>query len=313
VTSRCPVAKTPHYPGPRVRPPVDVVVPFFGSSAELVELCEHLDALAVGQDDTISVVDNRPAPSPAHGGGGRVRVVPAPELQTSYFARNRGAEAGHAPWLLFVDADVRVPTDLIDRYFETDPAPDTAVLAGEIRNEPIMDGDRRSAAERYAYLAELFAQHKTLDNAAFAYAMTANCAIRRDAFESIGGFVDHIISGGDADICFRLRQAGYGLEARDDAAVTHVSRPTVRKLLRQSARHGSGAAWLHALYPGFSKPGRLLGLAVRSSRAFALAAVAAIRGDRDRALVTSIDAARSIAFEMGRRRSNEVSAPPARA
>ena len=296
-----------------MRPAVDVVVPFYGSTAELAELCTHLNDLAVREDDTISVVDNRPTPSPWGGARGRVRIVPAPELQTSYYARNRGAAAGHAPWLLFVDADVRVPPDLIDRYFERPAAAETAVLAGEIRNEATVSGERHSAAERYAYLAELFAQRKTFDNAEFAYAMTANCAIRRDAFERVGGFVDHIVSGGDADICFRIRRAGWGLEARDEAAVTHVSRPTVRKLLRQSARHGSGAAWLHAVYPGFSKPGRLIGLVVRSGRAFALAGAAAIRGDGDRALVTSIDAARSIAFEMGRRRSNEVPARSARA
>ena len=296
-----------------MRPAVDVVVPFFGSTAELTELCTHLNDLAVREDDTISVVDNRPTTSPSGGAPGRVRIVPAPELQTSYYARNQGAATGQAPWLLFVDADVRVPPDLIDRYFETPPEQDTAVLAGEIRNEPTVSGERHTAAERYAYLAELFAQRKTFVNADFAYAMTANCAIRRDAFERVGGFVDHIVSGGDADICFRIRHAGWGLEARDDAAVTHVSRPTVRKLLRQSARHGSGAAWLHAVYPGFSKPGRLIGLVVRSGRAFALAGVAAIRGDGDGALVTSIDAARSIAFEMGRRRSNEVTAHSARA
>jgi GT2 family glycosyltransferase len=289
-----------------MRPAVDVVVPFMGSGPELTELCRHLESLTVRDDDTISVVDNRPAPQAVSVAFARVRIISASELQTSYYARNRGARGGHAPWLLFIDSDVRVPPDLIDQYFEPPPSAETAVLAGEILNEPVLPGQRRSAAERYAYLAELFAQRNTFKSANFAYAMTANCAIRREAFEGVGGFVDHIVSGGDADICFRIRQAGWGLEARDDAQVTHLSRPTVRKLLRQAARHGAGAAWLHATYPGFSKPARLLGLAARSGWALIAAAVAAIRGDHDRALVSSIDAARSIAFEMGRRRSNEV-------
>jgi hypothetical protein len=34
-----------------------------------------------------------------------------------------------------------------------------------------------------------------------------------------------------------------------------------------------------------------------------------VRGNRDQALVTSIDAVRSVAFEAGRRASNEVSPP----
>ena len=36
------------------------------------------------------------------------------------------------------------------------------------------------------------------------YAQTAHCAVRRSAFEAVGGFREDIRSGGDADLCFRL-------------------------------------------------------------------------------------------------------------
>ena len=294
-----------------MRPAVDVVVPFMGSESELLKLCHHLNCLDLAGEDTISVVDNRPVADAVLRHAGRVRILPAPERQTSYYARNRGAATGHAPWSLFVDADVLVPPDLVDRYFDEPPTERVGVLAGDIKNEALVNDGRQSAAERYAHLAELFAQRRTFASGDFGYAMTANCVIRREAFEAVGGFVDHIVSGGDADICFRIRRAGWQLEARYEAAVTHLSRPTVRTLLRQSARHGSGAAWLHAAYPGFSKPGRVVGVVGRSTIAFVGAGIAAARGDRDRAVVSSIDAARSIAFEIGRRRSNEVPARPA--
>ena len=50
-----------------------------------------------------------------------MRVISAQGVQSSYYARNRGAAAGSAPWLLFVDADVRVDRNLIDRYFVPPP------------------------------------------------------------------------------------------------------------------------------------------------------------------------------------------------
>ncbi|MGH2870791.1 MAG: glycosyltransferase [Solirubrobacteraceae bacterium] len=292
-----------------MRPTVDVVVPFVGPDAELTELCQHIGALDLREGDSAVVVDNRPAAGSEDRVINGVRVIGAPELQTSYHARNRGAQAGHAAWLVFVDADVRVPADLIESYFEPEPGDQTGVLAGEIGNETVTGGERRALAVRYAHLAELFAQRKTLETGEFAYAMTANCAIRRTAFAAVTGFVDNVRSGGDADICFRIVRAGWEIESRSHAAVTHVNRPTVRKLVRQSARHGSGAAWLNRVYPGFSRPSRLSGLLYRSTRALLAAVISVVQGNRDQALVTSIDAVRSVAFEAGRRASNEVSPP----
>jgi GT2 family glycosyltransferase len=296
-----------------MRPDVDVVIPFHGPDTELIELCEHLALLPIRQGDSVVVVDNRPTAGIADRSLAGVPVVGAPGLQTSYHARNRGARRGHAPWLVFVDADVRVPPDLLDSYFDPEPEPTTGILAGEIGNEVVPDGDRRALAVRYAHLVELFAQRRTMEAGDFAYAMTANCAIRRTAFENVGGFIENIRSGGDADMCFRIARTGWRMETRDHAAVIHVNRPTIRKLLRQSARHGSGAAWLHRHYPGFSRPSRISGLLYRSFRTLLTAALARARGDSDSALLASVDVARSIAFEAGRRADNEVSPSLSRA
>lgn len=292
-----------------MRPTVDVVVPFFGSDTDLAELCRGIEGLRLGDGDSAVVVDNRPSAGSEARRVNGVDVMGAPGLQTSYYARNRGAGHGDGEWLLFVDADVRVRADLIGRYFDPEPAESTGILAGEIGNETVDDGARAARAVRYADLAGLFAQRKTMDGGRFAYAMTANCAVRRTAFEAVGGFVENIRSGGDADICFRIVAAGWEMESRSHAAVVHVNRPTVRKLMRQSARHGAGAAWLHRRYPGFSRSSRISGLAFRSARALLSAGVSRARGDRDRSLVASLDVVRSVSFEVGRRVSNEVQAP----
>lgn len=307
-----------------MRPAVDIVVPFVGSSEELESLCRHLDALDLTPGDTITVVDNR---RPGDGRlieRGRLAIVSAPAVQSSYYARNCGARRGSSPWLLFIDADVRAPHDLLQRYFDDTPATTTGVLGGGIHNEPVRRGENQSLAARYSALSGLFDQSRTAVRAEFSYAMTANCAIRRRAFEDVGGFVEHVRSGGDADICFRLRAHGWGLEAREHAAATHLNRPTVRRLIRQSLRHGSGAAWLDSIYPGFSasgasgpadarsiRAGGVFGRALRSLRRLRHAGVALLRGDPEVALVVVLDIVRSIAFSVGRRLPNEVSGPGA--
>src|SRR4051812_47688759 len=92
------------------RAAVDLVVPFAGRDAALRDLLERLDRVALDDADTLTVVDNRRGASTADD----PRVVAAPERQSSYFARNRGAARGTNEWLLFIDADVDPPPGLVD-------------------------------------------------------------------------------------------------------------------------------------------------------------------------------------------------------
>jgi GT2 family glycosyltransferase len=286
------------------RPAVDVVIPFVGPPASLAGLVERMRELALRDGDSLTIVDNRPAGAAEVPGDGGVRVVRAPERQSSYHARNRGAEEGRAPWLLFIDGDVEPPRDLLDRYFDP-PAPDrAAVLAGCVEDEEV--GDESSATARYAMLSRTMGQHNTLDLPGWGYAQTANCAIRRQAFEDVGGFCGDIRSGGDADICFRLRDAGWTLERRDNAAVVHRNRSTLRKLLRQRARHGAGAQWLARRYPGSFPRSRWPGLAAWAFASIGRAALSAARGRRDDALVRAIEPLSVWAYELGRLMSNRV-------
>jgi GT2 family glycosyltransferase/SAM-dependent methyltransferase len=291
----------------RVRPSVDVVVPFRGPAQALASLVERLGRLELGADDTLTVVDNARRPrSFATPGASRIRVVTAAERQSSYHARNRGAAAGEQPWLVFVDADVEPVPDLLDRYFAVAPEPRTAILVGAVRDVSAATSGRESLAERYARASRLIDQSNTLEQAR-PYAKTANCAVLRTAFEQVGGFVDDIRSGGDADLCFRLLDAGWELELRPDAIGQHHGRRRLTALIAQRARHGSGGEWLEARYPGFLGPRRRLpGLA----RDLALGAfnglVAQLRGDADLAAMRVLNPVSNAAFELGRRARNTV-------
>jgi GT2 family glycosyltransferase len=233
------------------RPPVDVVVPFAGSQQALADLLRRLSGLKLAEGDSLVVVDNRPeADGPSELPPGVATIVRAPERQSSYFARNAGARRGEAEWILFIDADVEPPADLLDRYFERAPAARTAVLAGAIDDEGPLPGRRYRAPSGYGHLKP----ESTLGRGRWSYAHTANCAVRRTAFDEVGGFAGEIRSGGDADLCFRLRDAGWALEPREEAAAVHRGRSTLPDFLRQVFRHGSGAAWLNRVHPGSAPP-----------------------------------------------------------
>lgn len=291
------------------RPAADVVVPFAGGEAAFARLARTLARLSLAPGDTLTVVDNRPAaarPLRAAAASPPLRVLRADARQSSYFARNRGAAAGTAPWLVFLDADTTPAPDLLDAYLGNVPGERTGVLAGAVIDAAPAAG--APLAARYAAARADMGQDSTLSQGAWAYAQTANCAVRRAALEAVGGFDERARSGGDADLCFRLRGAGWGLESRPAARVTHAGRARVLDLMRQKARHGAGAAWLEHRHPGSSPPRRKAGLAWWAARRAAGAAAAWRRGERERARHALLEPVLVWCFELGRALPNEAAA-----
>jgi GT2 family glycosyltransferase len=283
------------------RPPVDVVVPFRGTPAELEALRARLARLELGRGDSVLVVDNTPRrDTPA--AEGAVPVVHAGGVATPGFARNRGAARGSAEWLVFVDADVEPSPDLLERYFDPPPAERTALLAGGIVDEAVpADGP---ATARFAYLRATMGQEDMLRD--WGFPKTANAACRRAAFESVGGFREDIRAAEDADLTYRLRAAGWEVERREAATGIHLSRRTLRGFVVQKLLWGAGAAWLARMYPGtFPARGRA-GLVWWGARTAAKGLLSAARSrDRDEAIIALLDPLEHLAYEFGRSLPNE--------
>jgi GT2 family glycosyltransferase len=275
---------------------VDVVVPFAGSDSELERVCELLGSLERAPGDSLIVADNRAGAAQRQ--IGPVRVVAAAGRRSPAHARNRGADLGQAPWLLFIDADVLPQPDLLSRYFEPLPADRTGVLVGGVHDEE--PREHAPAAIRYACLRQAMSQSHGLANPRGPYGQTANLAVRRCAFAAVRGFRPEARRGEDADLCFRLAAAGWALEERLDAAVEHRNRRSIRGLLRQRAVHGWSAAWLERHYPGAFPRRRWPGLAWWSLRRLGAAAQALVRRDSDQALLGALDPLAVWAFELGR-------------
>jgi GT2 family glycosyltransferase len=227
-----------------------VIVPFAGRDEELDGCLAALAALDLRDGDELLVADNRPRPRPG--------VVDARGPASSYFARDVAAARAKGEWLVFVDADCVPEPGLLDAYFDPLPGEGVGVLAGAIEDWV----DRDTAVARHVAARRKLDQANTLAHAR-PYAQTANAAVRRAAFEAVGGWPDPVRSGGDADLCWRLAAAGWRLESRPGARVRHRNRTTLRALLGQLHRHGSGMQWLDRRYPGAFPPPSPRALAAR--------------------------------------------------
>jgi GT2 family glycosyltransferase len=276
------------------RAAVSVVVPFAGASDALDELLEALARLHTRAGDELIVAHNRRAAGAEEHRAGAL-IFGAAGVRAPGYARNRGAERAHNPWLLFLDADTRPEPDLLDAMFRPSPGERTAVLAGEV-----VDVAGPSLAARHAAARQQLSQQHTLSRGAHAYAVSANLAVRADAFSAVRGFAATARAGADADLCLRLRRNGWELEYRPQAVAHHLTRSTLSARLVQLARHGAGAAWVERRHPGAIPALGVSGLARRSAHHLRCAAAELRAGHREEAALQLLDLAGGAAFEAGR-------------
>jgi hypothetical protein len=277
-----------------LRPAVSVVVPFAGDFGDATRIAAQLLGLTTRAADELILVDNTPAgvvgPMPG------VEVVRAARLASSYYARNRGAEAASNGWLLFVDADCLLSAGLLDEFFVEAPGERCGIVAGEIEGDPSQPG----TIPRYARSRSHLAAGPPLRLGPSPAAGTANMLVRRAAWEQLGGFAE-VVSGADFEFSWRAGQAGWQVEQRPGARVRHLHPRTLAELRAKARRYGAGQRWANARFPGANPAPSLVRELSRS-----LGGVLAwgLTARFERARFKALDGAVMLAFARGYRRGD---------
>jgi len=215
-----------------------IIIPTYNDWQRLEKCVGRLHPSVQGMDGyEIIVIDNAGEHNPpewitklVH-----IRLVHEPN-PGSYTARNKGASLATGRFLAFTDSDC---------------VPDSRWLANALaffnRNRCDMIGGtveifRDEGGGDWAYIYEKNLAFQQAVNIAKGHSVTANFFIRRDVFESLGGFDDSIKSGGDFEFSKRAVDSGHTLEYAPDVLVLHPARKSVRTLLKKQRRF---AAWGH--------------------------------------------------------------------
>jgi GT2 family glycosyltransferase len=250
---------------PLDRPPVSLVLPFAGSREAAGETLAGLAALRLGQGDEIIVVDNQPGGSMPDAGG-RVNVLPDATERGSYYARNRGVEVAANDWVLFIDADCRPAPDLLDRLFAAPVPEDCGLIAGGVVSALAQPELAARYARSRGMVSEAFhVSGEGVATGAPPAGITANLAVRRAAFDDVGGFHEGVFSGADIEFCWRVHELGWSLAHRPEARVEHVHPMDVRALLAKARRYGAGRRWVNRRYPGWAPRQRVARPLARSA------------------------------------------------
>lgn len=170
-----------------------------------------------------------------------VVVVEEPADANAARARNLGAAQATGDVLLFVDADVEVHPDAVSRIRAAFAADATlAALFGSYDDAPAAAG----IVSAFRNLLHHHVHHAAPGPASTFW--TGLGAVRREAFDSVGGFDESIPFMEDVDLGMRLAASGARIELDPAVQGTHLKSWSLWQMLRTDFI-GRGVPWVRLL------------------------------------------------------------------
>lgn len=208
---------------------LSIVVPVhFGGEAFRACVAALLEALHP-RDELIVVADGVTDGAWQDLVGTRARLVVSRQTWGPAHARNRGAREATGDVLLFVDADCLVHPDTLNQIrerFSADPHLDA--LIGSYDDAPAAPG----LVSQYRNLLHHHTHQRGPDDVTTFWGACG--AVRREAFDAVGGFDETYRTPSIEDVEFgaRLVGAGYRIRLMRNVQVKHLKQWTAASLIR---------------------------------------------------------------------------------
>jgi glycosyltransferase involved in cell wall biosynthesis len=195
-------------------------------------------------DDELIVVDNGSTDHTAQIAASHGAKVIRESVRNRSRARNAGFENSRGQYAVFLDGDCCPEKNWLASLLAPFADPSIGCVAGEIC---ILNNS--SGLQAYLSAKSYLSQAENFKHPFLPYAGGANLAFRRCVLDTIGVFDEHLFSGHDADLCWRMQlQTGQRIVLVSSAAVSHSQNPSWRALFRQKRRHAHGAVLLYKKY-----------------------------------------------------------------
>ena len=217
----------PAVPGAPNEVRISIVVPVYNGSQGLRECLSALTASSVPGCEIVVVDDASTDDTPSVAAGTGVRLLRLSSNLGPSAARNHGARHAQGDILFFVDADVVLMRGAVRRIGEAfKEHPELSALFGSYDARPRAEG----VVSQYRNLLHHFV-HQTGSPEASTF--WAGCgAVRRAAFEAVGGFDETRRCMEDVELGYRLRRGGYRIRLDKGLQGTHLKRWTLRSVIR---------------------------------------------------------------------------------
>ena len=224
-------------------PSVSVVVPVYNGERTIGSCIKSLLELNYPSSKLeIIVVDNKSKDNTL----GIVRKFPVislveDKIQSSYASRNTGIRKSRGEIIAFTDSDCIADKNWVSSAVECFEDEQIGCVAGKIQGYSPSN-----------YIEEYLIKTNSLtqgSNRFLPYAQTANAIYRRQVFDAIGLFEENWISGGDADMTWRMQlHSKYKLVPCEGSLIYHVHRSTLKGFFRQRKTWGYGEVAMYKKY-----------------------------------------------------------------
>jgi hypothetical protein len=278
-------------------PGLSVVIPVKERVPQTRRLLESLREAATACEEPVEILlvdDSGPADARAHQdtcAAFGARYLRGPRHVGA--KRNAGVRAAAHDLILFVDSDCLATPQLLQRHTKTlrDGVEHVGAVAGPTFvqgvDSPVFRVMARSKLLNSAF--EWPAQASTVG-----WATTSNLAVRRAAFEAVGGFAERpltVVGGEDVDLGLRLTAAGHRIVCDAEAVVVHdkSSIESLATVCRRLVTYGKSGQWLLDVHPGRGRP-KLNRVSTLSATAVAGAATAPFSAGAGLLLVPAVAA-----------------------
>ncbi len=209
-------------------PTVSVIVPVHNGGSGFAKCVESLRAAEPPPEEIIVVADGNADGSwrLAEELGAEVLRIPTPGGPAR--ARNLGAKKAAGDIIFFVDADVTIPQDAVNRIatlFKDEPA--LAAAIGSYDDTP----EESNFISQYKNLFHHYIHQNSKPEASTFWGACG--AIRREIFLSMGGFNEKYQRAciEDIELGYRLKRAGFKIRLAKELRIKHLKRWNIVSLV----------------------------------------------------------------------------------
>jgi len=214
---------------PSTRPVITFVIPALNVEATLDRCLDAIVAAAAGHHAEVLVIDNGSTDRTVAIARARgVHVVTAPGFTVAAL-RNLGVRLAAAEIVAFVDADCVIAPSWVARAL---PHFDDATVGAVGAATDVPDD------ATWVQRAWRLHRHRTTAPQQVEWLPTENLAVRKAAFEAVGGFDARLVTCEDVDLCYRLG-ASYRIVSDPALGSIHLGEaPTLARFFRKEAWRG---------------------------------------------------------------------------
>jgi GT2 family glycosyltransferase/2-polyprenyl-3-methyl-5-hydroxy-6-metoxy-1,4-benzoquinol methylase/Flp pilus assembly protein TadD/spore maturation protein CgeB len=217
-------------PADRAQASVDVVIPLYNKAALTKACLESLEASQGEVSFRVILVDNGSTDETGDllsDWADRATVVRPGENLGFSKGNNLGAKQGDSPYLLFLNNDTVAEAGWLDRLYEViDASPEVGIVGPKLLypNRKIQHAGLEIVNGVPDHVFRNAAEDDPQANVSRDLDMvTGACLmIRRDLFESMGGFDEAYVNGvEDIDLCLRTRDRGFRVRYVSESVLEH--------------------------------------------------------------------------------------------